>query len=316
MTLRDTPLGPGAEFDAIREMLRRWGPRARGIGDDAALLDVPAGQQLAVSTDSSVEDVHFRRGWLTAREIGYRATVAALSDLAAVAATPLGLVSALAIPDDWRGALHELTDGIGEAAERYGTPIVGGNVTRGGKLSLTITVLGAVARVLPRSGVRTGDHLYLTGELGASGAALDALLHGDAPAPAWRERFARPVPRIAEARWLAAHGATAAIDISDGLLAELAHLAAASGVRIELDAERVPVVSGVARERALHSGEEYELVVAGGAIDGAAFAAKHSIPLTVIGRASAPREGTAPSVEIVGEPSRVAPGRGHDHFSS
>ncbi|NUQ22134.1 MAG: thiamine-phosphate kinase, partial [Gemmatimonadaceae bacterium] len=166
MTLRDTPLGPGPEFDAIREMLRRWGPRASGIGDDAALLDVPAGQQLAVSTDSSVEDVHFRRGWLTPHEVGYRATVAALSDLAAVGAAPLALVSALAVPDDWRTTLHDVTDGIGEAAERYRTPIVGGNITRGAKLVVTITVLGAVDRPLPRSAVRPGDELYLTGELG------------------------------------------------------------------------------------------------------------------------------------------------------
>ena len=315
MTLRDTPLGPGAEFDAIREMLRRWGPRARGIGDDAALLQVPPGQQLAVSTDSSVEDVHFRRGWLTPGEIGYRATVAALSDLAAVAAEPLGLVSALAIPHEWRDALHELTDGIGAAAERYHTPIVGGNVTRGTKLSLTITVLGAVERPLPRSGVRPGDALYVTGELGASGAALDALLRGVAPSPAQRERFARPVPRIAAARWLAAHGATAAIDISDGLLAELAHLAAASGVRIALDAARVPIAPSVERDRALRSGEEYELVVAGPAIDTAAFEAAHALPLTAIGRAVALASGAAPSVEIAGGGGRVAWEGGHDHFS-
>ena len=313
MTLRDTPLGPGAEFDAIREMLRRWGPRAQGIGDDAALLDVPAGEQLAVSTDSSVEDVHFRRGWLTPREIGYRATVAALSDLAAMGASPLGLVSALAIPDDWRDALHDLTDGIGEAAERHQTPIVGGNVTRGAKLSLTVTVLGAVSRPLPRSAVRPGDQLYVTGELGASGAALDALMNGRTPAPAQRERFARPTPRIREARWLAAHGATAAIDVSDGLLAELAHLAAASGVRIELDAVRVPVADGVPRDLALRSGEEYELVVAGRALDTVAFANHHGLALTAIGVARAPAAGESPGVDIAG---RVARERGHDHFST
>ena len=316
MTLRDTPLGPGPEFDAIREMLRRWGPRAAGIGDDAALLDVPAGQQLAVSTDSSVEDVHFRRGWLAPREIGYRATVAALSDLAAVGAAPLGLVSALAIPDAWRDFLHDLTDGIGEAAERYHTPIVGGNITRGAKLSLTITVLGAVERPLPRSGVRPGDTLYVTGELGASGAALDALMRGADPLPAHRERFARPTPRIAEARWLAAHGATAAIDISDGLLAELAHLAAASGVRVELDASRVPVARDVSRETVLRSGEEYELLVAGRAIDTVRFVAEHGVALTMIGRATARAEGEEPSVSVIGEAGRVASARGHDHFSS
>ena len=120
MTLRATPLGPGPEFDAIREMLRRWGPRARGIGDDAALIDVPAGEQLAVSTDSSVEGVHFRRGWLSPREIGYRATVAALSDLAAMAATPAGLLLALGVPPKWRSDLDALAPGVAWAGTAAG----------------------------------------------------------------------------------------------------------------------------------------------------------------------------------------------------
>lgn len=312
MTLRDTPLGPGPEFDAIREMLRRWGPRATGIGDDAALLDIPPGEQLAVSTDSSVEGVHFRHGWLTPREIGYRATVAAISDLAAMAARPIGLVSAIALPNAWQPALHEITDGIGEAAERHETLIVGGNITRGAQLSLTITVLGAVAAPLPRSGVRDGDTLYLTGELGASAAALRRLLAGAAPDETHRARFARPVPRLAAARWLAAHGATAAIDVSDGLLAELAHLAAASGVRITLDEDAVPVAAGATRDDALRGGEEYELVVAGRALDADAFMRAHKLELTPIAVARATRAGEGPGVDVGG---RVAQERGHDHLS-
>jgi thiamine-monophosphate kinase len=312
MTLRTTPLGPGPEFDAIREMLRRWGPRAAGIGDDAALLDVPAGEQLAVSTDSSVEGVHFRRGWLTPREIGYRATVAALSDLAAMAATPVGLVCAIALPDDWRDALHDITDGIGEAAESFRTLIVGGNITRGAQLSLTITVLGAVERALPRAGVRPGDTLYVTGELGGSAAALGKLLAGEQPSPAHRVRFARPAPRIAEARWLAAHRATAAIDVSDGLLAELAHLAAASGVRIIVDDGAVPVVSGASLDDALQGGEEYELVVAGTDLDALAFERAQRLRLTPIATARAVAAGEQPGVDVA---ARVARRRGHDHLS-
>lgn len=313
MTLRDTPLGPGPEFDAIREMLRRWGPRAGGIGDDAALLEVPSGQQLAVSTDSSVEDVHFRRGWLTPREIGYRAAVAAISDLAAMGANPIGMVSAIAVPDDWRESLHEITDGIGEAAERFHTLIVGGNITRGARLTLTITVLGSVATPLPRSGVRPGDTLYVTGALGGSAAALRRLLAGETPAPAHRARFARPVPRLAEARWLAAHGATAAIDISDGLLAEAGHLAAASGVHITLDDAAVPVAPGASLDEAVRGGEEYELLVAGRAVDVDAFRSEHDLTLTPIGSARAIAPGETPGVDI-GE--RVARERGHDHLSS
>ncbi len=315
MTLGETPLGPGAEFDAIREMLRRWGPRAAGIGDDAALLDVPAGQQLAVSTDSSVEDVHFRRDWLTPREIGYRATVAALSDLAAMAASPIGLVSAIAVPDDWRSSLHEITDGIGEAAEAFRTLIVGGNITRGAQLSLTITVLGAVETPLRRSTVQPGDALYVTGDLGASASALRQLLAGAQPSELHRRRFARPVPRLAEAQWLRAHGATAGIDISDGLVAEMQHLAAASGVRIVLDASAVPVAHGASRDDALGGGEEYELLIAGRGLDTDIFAREYGLSLTSIARARAPMAGEGPGVDVVGLPDRVAPGGGRDHLS-
>ena len=318
MTRRETAMGPGAEFDAIREMLRRWGPRAQGIGDDAALLDVPPGHHLAVSTDSTVENVHFRRGWLTPHEIAYRATVAALSDLAAMAATPMGLVSALAIPRDWRGQLSEIAEGIGEAAEEFATPIVGGNVTGGALLTITITVLGSVEHALPRSGVQPGDTLYVTGQLGASGAALRALEKGDNPAPEHRSRFARPTPRIKEARWLAANGARAAIDVSDGLLSELTHLAAASGVRIQLVAEGVPLAEGVSVSDALQSGEEYELLVAGPALDSARFARELGVPLAAVGIARAPAAGEGPGVDNAraGKDARVAPARGHDHFSS
>ncbi|HEX2718404.1 MAG TPA: thiamine-phosphate kinase [Gemmatimonadaceae bacterium] len=317
MTLRDTALGPGPEFDAIREMVRRWGPRARGIGDDAALLDVPAGQHVAVSTDASVEDVHFRRHWMRPREIGYRATIAALSDLAAVAASPLGLVCALAVPDAWRDDLLELADGIGEAAHAHGALIVGGNVTRGDKLSITITVLGTVTKALPRDGVRAGDTIFVTGRVGGSGAALAALLRGDVPDDAARERFLRPVPRIAEARWLAEHGAHAAIDVSDGLLAELGHLSAASSVAIRVDPARVPCFGGVAPEDALRSGEEYELVVAARTLDTRVFEQEHGVPLTAIGSAAALGGRDAPCVEVEGgdRGSRVARGAGHDHFS-
>ncbi|HET7457812.1 MAG TPA: AIR synthase related protein, partial [Gemmatimonadaceae bacterium] len=101
-------LGAGREFDAIRELARRWGTLAPSLGDDCAVLDVPAGARLCLSTDASVEGVHFRRGWLTPREIGYRATAAALSDLAAAAATPLGVLLAIAVPDAWRAQLDEI----------------------------------------------------------------------------------------------------------------------------------------------------------------------------------------------------------------
>jgi len=305
-------LGAGREFDLVRAMQRRWGTLARGIGDDAAVLDVPPGERLVVSTDSSVEGVHFRRGWLTAEEIGYRATSAALSDLAAMAASPLGFVVAIALPDEWRAELPGLVDGIGVAARESAAPVIGGDMTSGRDLALTVTVLGHAVAPLARTGARTGDALWVTGRLGGPLAALRAFEAGRVPDAAHRARFARPVPRLAAARWLAAHGAHALIDVSDGLLAEAGHLAAASGVRIVVDLERLPCLTGIAARDAARSGEEYELLVAAPAtLDAEAFAAACALPLTCVGRI----EAGAPVAEAWEAGARVDLATGHDHFS-
>jgi thiamine-monophosphate kinase len=312
-TLHFVELGPGREFDAIRQMVSRWGDRAAGIGDDAAIIDLPRGDALVASVDSAVEDVHFRRGWLTAWEIGYRAAAAALSDLAAMGASPIGMLLAFAIPDSWRHDLLEIAEGAGEVATRWHAPILGGNTTRGRELSITTTVLGSVYGPLARDAVKPGDRLYVTGRLGASGAALRALLANADVDSRHREKFARPQPRVFEARWLAARGATAAIDVSDGLVADLGHLAAASGVRIELDLDHIPVVEGVTPKDAAASGEEYELVVsAPEPLDLEAFVAAFRLPLTPIAHA----EAGDPGVEVRRKGRRVANPGGHDHFST
>jgi thiamine-monophosphate kinase len=306
-------LGSGGEFDAIRAMLRVWGASASGIGDDAALLSVPESESLVVSTDASFEGVHFRREWLTPREIGARAAAAALSDLAAMAATPIGLLLALGMPADWRAELDALAHGVGELAAASGCPIVGGNVTRAAELSLTITVLGSSARPLTRAGARPGDVLYVTGALGGPGAALDALLGGARPRDVDRARFAAPRPRLAEARWLAERDATAAIDISDGLVSDAGHLAAASAVHATLDVASLPCIEGIPPERAASSGEEYELLVTfppSARVDVDAFLARFGIPLTLVGRVT---DGDGVSLERRGE--RVDLPIGHDHLS-
>lgn len=309
---RHVNLGPGVEFDAIRELLHQWGPLSAGAGDDAAVLDVPPGHRLVVSVDTTIEEVHFRRGWITPVEIGYRAVTAALSDLAAMGALPLGVLTAFVVPESWRERLPEIADGIGMAVAQTGTAVVGGNISTGAALSLTTTVLGHASTVLHRDGVRAGDALYVTGRLGGPGAALAALLAGRLPLPAHRERFAHPSARLAEGRWLAASGATSAVDISDGLVADAAHLAAAGGVGVELDLGALPVVDGVARRDAMASGEEYELLVsAPGALDAAAFMHAFALPLTCVGRAVAEHAG---EVVVLEHGRRVAGGRGHDHF--
>jgi thiamine-monophosphate kinase len=307
-------LGPGKEFDIIRQLLARWGSRAAGIGDDAALLDVPAGEQLVASADSSVEHIHFERAWLTPREIGYRATMAALSDLAAMAAAPLGVLLALGLPKSWLDVVGEIGDGVGDALDRAHTTVRGGDITGASDLTLALTVLGSTSTPLRRNGARLGDTVYVTGALGGPGAALAAWQRGIEPAAAARERFAHPVARIAEAIWLARGGARAAIDISDGLLADAEQLATASGVRIQIDLEQVPLHEGVNALDAAVSGEEYELIVTAAALNVSAFERATGLALTAIGRVLEPvPDGIGVTVRMNGE--RLAPPKGFRHFS-
>lgn len=309
-------MGPGREFDAVRALLERWGPAAVGIGDDGAVLDVPVGSRLVVSTDSTVEDVHFRHAWLTPGEIGWRATMAALSDLAAMGAAPLGVLVALTVPARWRAPLGEVADGIGGAAAQAQAAIVGGDVTDGDRLALAVTALGHSAHPLRRDGARVGDRLYVTGALGGPGAALATWERGGVPRPADRARFARPEARLVAGTWLAAHGAHAAIDLSDGLAGDVAHLAAASGVRCVLDLDRVPVMDGHSVEDAVVSGEEYELLVAAPVLDEAAFAAATGgLALTAVGRVEASPNGPGDAVGERGGVRVPLPGA-HDHFAA
>ena len=308
-------MGPGAEFDAVRALLAQWGPAAVGVGDDGAVLDVPTGSRLVVSTDSTVEGVHFRRPWLSAEEVGWRATNAALSDLAAMGAAPLGVLLALTVPRDRRADLAALAAGIGAASAAARAPIVGGDVTDGDRLALAITVLGHTARPLSRAGARVGDTLYVTGRIGGPGAALSAWERGAMPDPEHRARFAHPVARLAAGEWLSAHGATAAIDISDGIAGDAAHLAAASGVRCVLVLDAVPLLSGVGAEEALESGEEYELLVAAPLLDVTAFAGAHDgLELTAVGRVEAMAGGSGDVIaERGGRPVPLP--TAHDHFA-
>ena len=309
-----TALGPGREFDLIRELVRRWGAAAHGIGDDAAVLDLPPGARLVASTDATVENVHFRHGWLTPAEIGYRAATAALSDLAAMAATPLAMLVALAVPPAWRAVLGEIGDGLGDAARSFGAPITGGNLTGASELAITVTVLGSSTRVLRRDAAQSGDSLYVTGTFGGPRAALEAWARGVSPSAEHRARFARPVARIREAGWLAAHGARAAIDVSDGLFSDALHLATASGVSLTIELDAVPVISGVVSRDALASGEEYELLVSGARLDEHTFAREFGLPLTRVGSVDAPGAGP-PAVRVRAKGGFVDLSPGHDHFS-
>jgi thiamine-monophosphate kinase len=222
------------------------------IGDDVAW--VAASGSLAVSVDTMVEGVHFRRAWATPREIGRRAAAAALSDLAASRAHPIGLLIALSVPsfDAWA---NDLMAGVGEAAADAGASVLGGDTTRSpGPAMVSITVLGTAAAGGPlrRSGARTGDGIYLSGPLGASAWATERLLRG--------EEVAWPAPRARLDLVDRLGPATAGIDISDGLLADAAHLAHASGVDLVLDRD-VLRTDGIPERCTLSGGEDWELLV-------------------------------------------------------
>lgn len=309
----DVALGRGREFDLIRLLRQRWGALAEGIGDDAAELPVPRGDQLLASTDAAVENVHFVRAWVSLEAVGYRAVTAALSDLAAMAARPAGVLVSLQLPSPFDDAdLAALADGIGGAVRAVGTVIRGGNIAAADQLSITTTVLGTAHAPLRRSAARPGDFLYVTGALGAPAAAVRRFAAGVDPDPALRSRFEHPVARIREAEWLAARGAVAAIDISDGLGGDADHLATASGVALDLDLDRVPLVPGVDPDD-VFGGEEYELLLASRMeLPAAEFTRRFDTPLSLVGRV---REGS-PSVTFSRRGARVAAPAGYDHLSS
>lgn len=292
-------------------------------GDDCAVL-APGTRPLVLTTDALVEDVHFRRDWLDATALGRRAIVVNLSDLAAMGAEPVWTLVAIAAPADMPSRrLDEILDACADASADAGAMLVGGNLTTAPVLSITVTAGGELpGRCLTRAGARPDDRLLVTGTLGGAAAAVAAWLGGDTPARPVAERFTAPVARIAAGRALAAAGAHAAIDVSDGLLADLGHLCAASGVGAIVERARLPRLPEVARldasghDFAACGGEDYELLVACpddvvARLDEIARAT--GTPLTVVGRCT---EGTGGVVlhDEHGRPHDVRR-HGFDHFA-
>jgi thiamine-monophosphate kinase len=317
------------EFELIERFFSRVGAArkdvALGVGDDAALLDVPAGAELVASVDTLVEGRHFPQG-SDPRSIGHRALAVNLSDLAAMGATPAWATLAITLPRADERWLEGFAAGFSALAQRHGVALVGGNTTAG-PLNICVQILGHVPRgtALRRAGGRPGDVLAVTGTLGDAAAGLE-LAAGELRVehePTARElaaRFEYPTPRVEFG--IAARGlATAAMDLSDGLAGDLPKLAAASrlGARIEL--ERLPVSraleSAAAAERvrayALGGGEDYELLVAVPplAFDAlAAEARRLNLTLTAIGEL---RRENAIIWSLDGK-ELSPPVRGYDHF--
>ena len=307
-----------------------------GIGDDAAVWQPSPGEQVVVTTDSLIEDVHFRRDWTDWESLGHKSLAVNVSDLAAMGATPKFAVISIGLDGSERvGDLQAFYKGLGALARRHDMAIAGGDVVRSPRgFVVHVTALGETqgARVLTRSGANAGDLIGVTGTLGASTAGLRLLgLDGEDP----RRRAAtaaqligahlRPEPRVALGAVLLERGATSAMDLSDGLLGDLPKILAASRVGARVDEAAIPVAAAVRAlfpngwvEMALQGGEDYELLFTAprhswDEIEAAARQAGGTV--TAIGEIVA--DGTeSQGVELVGSDGArrmVSPGA-FDHF--
>jgi thiamine-monophosphate kinase len=314
-----------SEFELIRRFTAATGPLPPevmvGPGDDAAVLE----GGWVISTDMAVEGVHFRRAWLTDEEVGYRAAAAAVSDLAAMAATPVALLLSAAAPRDGSVDLEAVNAGVRAMATSVGACVVGGDVSASpGPLVLDVVALGRAGWPVKRDGAESGDHVWVTGVLGGSAAAVRAWEGGGEPSAELRLRFASPVARVEAARCLVEQEVVdAMIDLSDGLAGDLGHIAAASGVAITIETERVPVdraaVASVGAEEALdlalHGGEDYELcfVTDPGVVDVGYFADQYGLSVTRVGYVS---PGSGVWMETPEGHRTEARRGGFDHFGS
>lgn len=246
-----------SEFELINAFLSALPhPRAPyGPGDDAAVVK-PTRLPVCITTDAVVEGVHFTRPFFTLADIGHKALAVNLSDLAAMGARPTWWLCALGLPKDFtRANILALARGMAPLAKQHRLSLIGGNVTASNALTLTLTLAGEAQRPLLRSGARPGDLLYVSGTLGAAAAGLT---HRKPDLVAAQKR---PTPQV-QLGLSAAGFASAAIDVSDGLLADLHHLCAASNVGAELDSTRIPIHPGLTLDAALTGGEDYQLLVA------------------------------------------------------
>jgi thiamine-monophosphate kinase len=320
--------GEFALIDRIRARARNRGDVALGIGDDAALLEVPAGQQLVVTMDTLVDGVHFPSGTAPA-DVGWKSLAVNLSDLAAMGATPAWCTLALTLPDGDAAALADFVDGFldgfCELADEHDVALVGGDTTRG-PLAITVTAHGFVptGRALRRGGARAGDEVWVTGTLGDAAGALAQWRTLGLQSAKLRYRLDRPTPRVAVG--LALRGlASAAIDVSDGLLADLGHLLAASGgLGAALDLGRLPTSRPLAEHfpqettrwpLQLGGGDDYELCFTAPAAD--AFAIEQALAAIDVVASTIGTLTATPGLSLTtpeGD-AYTPPGAGYDHFA-
>lgn len=315
------------EFELIRRYFSFSVPTGddTGVGDDCALITPAAGHQLAVTTDTLVEGVHFPVDADPDR-LARRALRVNLSDLAAMGAEPVGATLAITLPEVDEAWLEAFGAALAQDCEHYGCPLLGGDTTRG-PLSLTPTLLGRVPRgeALLRSGAAAGDRLYVTGTLGDARAGLECLQAGDTD-DALLARYWLPSPRLA-AGVLLRRFASAALDVSDGLLQDAGHIAAASDLVAEIQVDEMPLSEALRRrageDRArlwgLTGGDDYELCFTvpparEGAMCTAMAEAGHRVTAIGVMRAAEPDGERVRCLDRHGEPVHIQ-GRGYEHFA-
>jgi thiamine-monophosphate kinase len=304
-----------------------------GIGDDCALLRTKPDEEIAITTDLSLEDRHFRLDWHPPESVGHRTIVRGLSDLAAMGARPLAAFLSLGLPPELtrtrgRGKpwIERFYDGLLGVAEAFKTPLAGGDLAATRVAAADIVLIGAVpkGRALLRSGARPGDLIYVTGTLGGAAVGLQQLAllaRNGRPVRIPRRLEAilsphlYPEPRIVQGLWLQKRRiATAAIDVSDGLSTDLSHLCEESGVAAEVEAEALPIAPGATLEQALHGGENYELLFAAGP-EARIPRAIRGVAVTRIGRIVRLRRGSPRIVLRTPAGTKPLKPRGWEHFS-
>jgi thiamine-monophosphate kinase len=290
------------EFDLIRRYFQRPQlqtavPMVIGPGDDGAILEVPAGQQLVVSADTLVADVHFLAA-MPPQHIAQRCLAANLSDLAAMGAKPAWFTLCLTLPKPDSAFLQGFSDGLVQMAEAYQISLAGGDTTRG-PLAISIQIMGLVPTntALVRSGAQQGDDIYVSGYLGDAAAGLECLRNNINDTGYLAQRFFNPTPRLLLGEWLRGK-ATAALDISDGLLQDLGHILTQSKVGARVNLETLPLSPELCaklpkdkcEELALAGGEDFELCFTLPRLwrqDLQDFSREHNLPITRIGSVEA-----------------------------
>ena len=290
----------------------------RGIGDDSAVLRIPPGHELLVTTDFTIENVHFRRDWHRPELVGRRCLTRGLSDIAAMGGEPqaafLSLALASDVPQKW---VNHFLKGLLDLAEEFKVPLAGGDTAQSASLiQADIVLVGSVpkGKAVLRSGAKAGDQIYVTGEFGGSAAAMARMAESKPVGAAYSRHF-RPMARVAVGQWLRRRGvASAMIDVSDGLSTDLEHICEESRVGAEIEAEAIPrarVGPGkkrVAIELALHGGDDYELLFTSAAEVPSQVA---GVRVTRIGRTTQPA-----GMRMIGAYGKVRPlkAQGWEHF--